>query len=180
MSWSNIIGDHVPASYYYYMFLAVTCVVFVLVGCMCKSGDAKSPYPPIEIIRVNTAVASSSSSPPKLFVDKPAPENKIHLSAEIRKTINQQDQEEEEKKKKTQNDTVAAGKKEEEEDHEEQEKKKNEVKLLKERISVMEKLIVTLESRLNTLEDWVQVESDLQEQDILMRAKAHDRAKKNK
>ena len=152
-------------------------MLFVLIGCLCKRGDAKSPYPPIEIIRVNTAVASSSSSPPKLFVDKPAPENKIHLSAEIRKTINQQEQEEE--KKKTQNDTVAeAGKKEEEEDHEE--KKKNEVKLLKERISVMEKLIVTLESRLNTLEDWVQVESDLQEQDILMRAKAHDRAKKNK
>ena len=165
-SWLNIVFDvsdwDVPASYYMFAF----CVVFVLVSRLCEGG-AESPHPPLEIIRVDKK-PHAPLVPPKLFAeeDKPAPENKIHLSTEIRDTIRQQKQQQEEQDK-TRNDS---GKKEEEE----------KVNLLETRLSVLEKLVGAMDARMNTLEDWVQVETDLQEQDILMRAKAHDRANNKK
>jgi hypothetical protein len=162
--WWNI-GD-IPASYYMFAF----CVVFVLVARLCEGG-AESPHPPLEIIRQGKPPLFT---PPKLFADQPttaaaeAPsKTKIHLSAEIRDTIRQQEE-------KTQTDTREKG-------EENADDVDDRVKLLEARLSTLEKLLGAMDARVNTLEDWVQVESDLQEQDILMRAKAHDRAnKKNK
>jgi hypothetical protein len=133
----------------YYMFAAI---LVLLVVQLCRGGS-ESPYPPIEILRV----AQKKEEPPKLFADKPS-ESKIHLSEEIRDTIRQH--EEEKTKNKLVAETTTGGDAEES-------------KFLKERVATLEKLLASIDSRMNTLEDWVQVETQLLEQDILLRAKAH-------
>lgn len=135
----------------YYMFAAI---LVLLVVQLCRGGS-ESPYPPIEILRV---AQKKKEEPPKLFVDKPPSESKIHLSEEIRDTIRQH-REEEEQKTTTNNKSTTTG--------------EEELTFLRERVAALEKLLTAMDSRVNTLEDWVQVETDLLEQDILLRAKAH-------
>lgn len=126
-------------------------VACVVFVLLARACRSESLYPPLEIIRVG-------KPPAKLFGDTKDESSKIHLSAEIREAV---------LLKKMEQETPPSS----------PEQKKES---LREQVAQLKKLVETLESRLNTVEDWVHVESDLLEQEFQMRAKAHERTLKQK